>query len=279
MAVVTGSPRNCSGAAYAGVSTRCAVRVTDSGASEIVQPFGDAEVEQLDVSEPVDEDVGGLEVAVDDQLRVGVLDGQTHLPKQCEPSLDRELVDVAVSIRCQAVDVLQHEERRAFVHARVQEAGDVWMPQPGERFSFALEPTPSHRRYRHLVQDFEGHEWVRVVVTAPSQVERDPFHHGRAVHHPKWTDRGGRLVLIVDLGEKTGRLGGQSFRIVGSLEQNLHQAAQLGVVAAGCQRPGGPLGPRKVEHESRGYVRPRATARRVRRSWGAFQVPPIRHHE
>ena len=66
-----------------------------------VQQFGDA----FDGNE----DVAGLEVAVDDVMLVRVLDGGANGTKEFQPLDDRELVGVAVRVDRKALDVIHDE--------------------------------------------------------------------------------------------------------------------------------------------------------------------------
>ena len=77
-------PSICSGAAYSGVNARAAVSVAAVAAVAIDQQGGDAEVEQLHPAGAVDEDVRRLQVAVHDQVGVGVGDGIGHLQDEPE---------------------------------------------------------------------------------------------------------------------------------------------------------------------------------------------------
>ena len=93
----------------------------------LAQQFGDAEVEQLDPALRVDKDVARLDVAMDDQLRVGVLDRVAHLEQELEPPRLRELELVADAIDpAPSLDVLHDQEGHAlFVRSAVQQARDV----------------------------------------------------------------------------------------------------------------------------------------------------------
>ncbi len=79
-----GVPSTCSGLMYAGVPTTkpaCGLQVRLLRDAE---DLGDAEVEHLDdlhAVDPREEDVGRLEVAVDDARRVGAIDAAGHLPE------------------------------------------------------------------------------------------------------------------------------------------------------------------------------------------------------
>ena len=57
-----------------------------------IEELGDAEVEQLDGAVACHQDVRRLEVAVHDQVAMGVLHGVAELQEQLEPRLDRQLV-------------------------------------------------------------------------------------------------------------------------------------------------------------------------------------------
>ena len=93
----TASPRTCSGLAYSGViSCRPAPSARASGRRARVEQLGDAEVEQLGRAVGGHQDVGRLEVAVDDQVLVRVLDGRADVTEQLEARRGVEPVRVAV---------------------------------------------------------------------------------------------------------------------------------------------------------------------------------------
>src|SRR5688500_3865151 len=58
----------------------------------------DPEVKELDVPFTRDEDVGGFQVAVNDQVTVRVLNGSRHLAEQLETRINRKELFVAIVI-------------------------------------------------------------------------------------------------------------------------------------------------------------------------------------
>ena len=58
----------------------------------VVEQLGDAEVEQLHLAFVGDEDVGGLQIAMDDQPCVRVRDGARHQQEQAQPGVNRQLL-------------------------------------------------------------------------------------------------------------------------------------------------------------------------------------------
>jgi hypothetical protein len=76
VAVVTGSPASCSGLAYSGVARqqRGARHSQPLGAGRFgVEELGDAEVEESHLTAPGEQDVGRLEIAMDDEVNVSVV--------------------------------------------------------------------------------------------------------------------------------------------------------------------------------------------------------------
>ena len=66
----------------------------------------DAEVQQLRGAFGVDQDIGRLEIAVNDHVAVRERDGVAHLPHQAKPIEDREGAAFAIDRHRYAVDVL-----------------------------------------------------------------------------------------------------------------------------------------------------------------------------
>ena len=121
----------------------------------VAEQLGDAEVEQLDLAVAGHEHVRRLQVAVDDQVGVGVRDRRLDVQEQADAILDAEPLVVAEAIDVLAVDVLEHQV--GLTGARdpgVDQPGDVGVGQPGEDRSLAAEPglpfPPEERRVQQL---------------------------------------------------------------------------------------------------------------------------------
>jgi hypothetical protein len=107
-----------------------------------VEEFGDAEVEELRGPVGGDEDIAGLEIAVDDEVLVGDLDGLAHLAEQDEAPSDRQAVLVAVAVDRDTLDVLHHEVRQAVVGgAAVEQPRDVRVVDGGQDLALGAEAT------------------------------------------------------------------------------------------------------------------------------------------
>ena len=106
-----------------------------------VQDLRDPEVEQLDLPVRRDERVRRFQIAVNDEVLVGVLHGVADEGEEIEPRVDVECTRVAVARDRLAGHVLHREERPAVRrHAAVEQAGDVRMMQPREDLPFPQEP-------------------------------------------------------------------------------------------------------------------------------------------
>ncbi|HEY7117587.1 MAG TPA: hypothetical protein VH475_13445 [Tepidisphaeraceae bacterium] len=105
--------------------------------------LGDAEVDHLGDRPAVDQrdqDVRGLDVAVDDALLVGVLDGLADGDEQLETLAGREPVVVAILCERDARDVLHREVRPPRIgDARIHGLGNVGMVQQRERLTLGVE--------------------------------------------------------------------------------------------------------------------------------------------
>ena len=149
VAVVTGAPTSCSGAAYSGVSARLSSRVSAAASGLCEAPVGvvavdelcDPEVEQLHAAVDAHEDVGGLDVAVDDQAGMRVGDAVEHVEEQPQASLHVERACVGVAIDRLAVHELEDEIRLPVLgDSRVGELGDVRVLQSRQDAALAPEP-------------------------------------------------------------------------------------------------------------------------------------------
>ena len=96
------------------------------GQALLVERPGDAEVGDLGRALLVDEDVLGLDVAVDDALGVGGAERAGDLDRVGDRLGDRQPAVAADAVLERlALDVLEDDERRAVVLAGVDDADDV----------------------------------------------------------------------------------------------------------------------------------------------------------
>ena len=105
--------------------------------------LGHAEVDDLRDGPAVDDrhqDVGRLEVAVDEPLLMGVLDGLADRGEELEALADAHLRFVAEPGQRQPVDQFHDEERPAFGrHAAIDHPGDVGMLHDGQGLPLLFE--------------------------------------------------------------------------------------------------------------------------------------------
>ena len=105
-----------------------------------------------------DQDVGGLDVAVDDPLLVGVLDRLADADEQLQPLGGGELVPVAVVGDGDAVDQLHDEVGPAGVGgAGVEHLGDVRVVHQGQGLSLGLEAGDHLVGIHTGLDDLQGH--------------------------------------------------------------------------------------------------------------------------
>src|SRR5262249_6197292 len=109
----------------------------------LLDRLGDAEVDDLRerlALVPRDQDVGRLDVAVDDALLVGVLDRLADRHEQFQALADRQTVVVAEAGDRYALDQLHHEVRPAVGRGtRVEYPGDVEVVHQGQGLALGLE--------------------------------------------------------------------------------------------------------------------------------------------
>ncbi len=117
------------------------------GHGDGVGQIGDAEqlrnseVEELQGAIAGDQDVGGLQVAVDDEVLVSGVHCRADTAKQGEPLADGKPVPFAVLVDRHAVDVLHDKVWNAIVRRpAVQQPGDVAVVQPRQDLALGLQP-------------------------------------------------------------------------------------------------------------------------------------------
>ncbi len=117
----------------------------------------DAEVEQLHLAVDAHQDVGRLDVAVDDEVGVGVRHAVEDIEEQAQPGLDRERVLVRVAIDGQAVDQLDDQVGLAGRRdAGIHQMGDARVLQPREDRAFAAEPLLAGAADQREIQQLDG---------------------------------------------------------------------------------------------------------------------------
>jgi hypothetical protein len=121
---------------------------------------GDAEVDDLGGGLAVidgDEDVGGLDVAVDDAALVRVLDGLADGDEEAEAGWDVEMGGIAVLRDGDAVDELHDEVEAAGVGGSgVERTGNEGVVHEGERLALGLEAGDGLLGVHSGLDDLEG---------------------------------------------------------------------------------------------------------------------------
>jgi hypothetical protein len=128
-----------------------------------VKQLGDAEVEEFGRAVGSHKDVGGLEIAVDDEIAVGVLDGFAYLEEELQYLVaGAGLAEVADG---DTIDELEDEIRTAIVGlTTVEEASDVGVLKPGKGLTLLLEPAAGVIGVEAVADDLEGYLFAEVIL-------------------------------------------------------------------------------------------------------------------
>ncbi len=131
-----------------------------------------AEVQQAHLPVVPDQDVGGLEVLVHDQVTMRVLYRRTGFEEEAETGLHVQPVGVAVGVDGPALDVF-HGVIGAAVpgHPAVIEPGDAGVLQPGQQLPLHQEATANLRQRLLAGQEFQGDPFLEVPVGPFGQVD------------------------------------------------------------------------------------------------------------
>ena len=105
-----------------------------------LDPLGQAEVGDLRLALPVEQDVGRLEVAVDDAALVGVVDGLGHLGHQPGRLARRQRAVGGLLGQAAALDEAHAEVVLALVLADLVDRHDVGVVEVGGRLGLDVEP-------------------------------------------------------------------------------------------------------------------------------------------
>ena len=209
--VSTSSPDSsaCSGLMYSGVPTICAKPVK-SVFSVSCPPVALATPKSMtlgtgDAVDERDQDVGGLEVPVDDPLLVRVLHRPADQDEQVEPSSGMERLAVAVVGDRDALDQLHDEVGAARVGgAGVEDLGDVGVVHQRQGLAFGLEAGDDLAGVHARLDDLQRH---------PAADRVRLLGHEDDAHAPL----ADRLQQLVGADDRAGALGraGDSWTTVG----------------------------------------------------------------
>ena len=137
---------------------------------------GNAEIDQLRHALAVDDDVAGLDVAMQDQFGVGVLHRVADAAEQVQALGDAQALFVAVHVDGLAAQVFHHVVGLARgALARVEQAGDAGMIERREDFPFALEALSRVLVEAAGVQHLDRDLLLHAAVVALAQI-----HHAHA---------------------------------------------------------------------------------------------------
>jgi len=110
------------------------------GTGRGIQDLCDTEIQQLRDAVVADKDIPRLNVAMDDQVLVGVLHRSADLPKELQPRCDRKTTLIGVFIDGSAFDQLHNEVRNAIVCGpSIEQACDIRVIERGENLTLVTE--------------------------------------------------------------------------------------------------------------------------------------------
>ena len=216
-------------------------------AGAIVEQFGDAEVEQLDLGLRIDQQVRGFDVAVHDELRVRMRDRPRRLHEQAQPRGHAEPALLAVTVDALPVDRLECQVGLAIGgDTGVVQACDVRVVECGEDLALARDAhrqIAAKRSMRQLERDAALHQPVGAV--------GEP-HHAHAAdtklaHQPVGPDGvarsvaprsavGGAGVARVELGQCAQQ--GIGFDLRCARQQFAQRVGQIGMLRWQGREPG-----------------------------------------
>ena len=135
--------------------------LSEAGIALGVHGLGDAEVDDLRHGPPVhlgDEDVGRLQVAMDDAFLMGVVDAEADFFEERDALAQRCLVPGAVTGDGHALDELHHKVGPpVWRHARLQHGGDAGIPHGGQGLTLLLEACQHSPAVHAELDHFQRH--------------------------------------------------------------------------------------------------------------------------
>jgi len=137
----------------------------------LVNQAGDAEVQQPHLAARVDQDVGRLEVTVDDQAAVCLGHRLADSDEQRDAFIQRQAR--GMHVHALAFDIFNRQERAAVGEdATVEQPRDARMVQPRQQFALAGEPLAQFRRgFGHRVEQLQRDLLHEAAMTAFGQID------------------------------------------------------------------------------------------------------------
>ena len=141
-------------------------RLIDRGI-QVFDLLGDSEIEQAHAAVSLNKDVRRLQVAMNDRMRMGILNCLADLAEQLQPALDGAVVLLAIVGDRQAFDVLHDEPRSAIGESvSIVETRDGRMIELRLHALFAGEALASGRREPGVTENFDGDQVAEVFALA-----------------------------------------------------------------------------------------------------------------
>ena len=138
-----------------------------------LKEFGGAEVEEFDL--PIlaaDKDIGGLKIAVDDQVLMGVFDRRTDIDEEADSVADGESAVIAILIEGDAIDVFGDEVRLpGRGDAAIEEPDDVGVLHLRQELALDEEAGFEVVGGEVLCQDLYGHLLGEDAIVALGQID------------------------------------------------------------------------------------------------------------
>ncbi len=182
-----------------------------------IERFRDPEIEELRGPVPGDEDVGRLEVAVDDQRPMGGFHRLAHGQEKLEAVVDREALLVAIPVDRAALDVFHDDVGETVLGGpAVEQPGDVGVLQAGQDPPLGLESPQQTVAVAPQRKDLDRDRLIETAVGALGSVDRPHPAHGdpllQAIRADPAAGRAGRLARWIRL---AGRLQKVLYRLSG----------------------------------------------------------------
>lgn len=137
-----------------------------------IQKFRDAKVEQLRDAVLRDQNVGGLQVAMNDEMLMRVVNRGADLLNECQTRRRGELIAIAVVIDPQPFDILHGDERSSVGRVTaIEQARDVGMIEPRQDLPFGAKARSQIGMEQTTCDDFQSDLLLILIVRALGEID------------------------------------------------------------------------------------------------------------